>query len=55
MSEKPETTEEIDAEREGQSVLQKKVDELRQSLHQSREAELQLTQEKNSGTRVEQR
>ena len=47
-SEKPETTEEIDAEREGQSVLQKEVNELRQSLHQSREAELQLTQEKET-------
>ena len=46
--EKPETSEEIDVEREGQSVLQKELNELHQSLHQSREAELQLTQEKET-------
>ena len=46
--EKLETAEEIDGEREGHSVLQKELDKLCQSLHQSREAELQLTQEKET-------
>ena len=43
--EKPETAEENDAEREKQSILQQEHDEL-QSLHQSKDSDLQLSQEK---------
>ena len=46
--EKPEAADEIDAEREGHSILQKELNKLCQSLHQSRETELQLTQEKET-------
>ena len=44
--ENPQTAQEIDTEREELTVLKNEEDELRQNLHASREAEFQLSQQK---------